>query len=511
VVTEIRKEDSSFFEKKEAKKLLPQGRHAIVIGSGFGGLAIAVRLLVRGFKVTVLERLDAPGGRAYVFRQDGFSFDAGPTIITAPYVLEELWALCGRRLADDLDLRPLDPFYQIRFDDGEVFNAAAKPDRVRAEVARIAPGDVAGFDRYLRDSEAIYDVAFHKLADVPFHKLTTLLVAAPDLIRLQGYRSVYNKVSDYFTSERMRIAFSFHPLFIGGNPFSVTAYFCLIAHLERLHGVHYCMGGTGAVVRGLVGLIEGQGGTLRTNADVAEITVENGTATGVRLESGEKISADIVVSNADVAWTYTKLLAKHPRRVWTDAKFARQKFSMSLFIWYFGTSRQFPDILHHTILLGPRYRGLLNDIFKDNRLADDFSLYLYRPTAHDPSLAPSGCDTFYVLSPVPHLDSGTDWAARAESYRAAIQQRLEETIMPGLGESIVTSRIMTPQDFHDRLKSVKGAAFSLQPELFQTAWFRPHNISEEVKNLYLVGAGTHPGAGMPSVMISAKVTDQLVA
>ncbi len=506
-----KKEDSSFLEKKEAKKLLPIVRHALVIGSGFGGLAIAVRLLARGFRVTVLERLDAPGGRAYVFKQDGFLFDAGPTIITAPYVLEELWALCGRRMADDLDLRPMDPFYQIRFDDGDVFNAAANLARVRQEVARIAPGDVAGFERYLRDSEAIYDVAFHKLAHVPFHKLTTLLGATPDLIRLQGYRCVYNKVCDYFSNEKMRIAFSFHPLFIGGNPFSITAYFCLIAHLERLHGVHYAMGGTGAVVRGLVGLIERQGGTLRYNADVTEITVENGSATGVRLDTGETIPADIVVSNADVSWTYTKLLAKHPRRVWTDAKFARQKYSMSLFVWYFGTSRQFGDVPHHTILLGPRYQGLLDDIFKDKRLADDFSLYLHRPTATDPSMAPPGCDTFYVLSPVPHLDSGTDWAARAEPYRAAIQQRLEDTIMPGLSKSIVTSRIMTPQDFHDRLKSVKGAAFSLEPELFQSAWFRPHNVSEEVKNLYLVGAGTHPGAGMPSVMISAKVTDQLVA
>jgi phytoene desaturase len=503
---------ASFFEKEGLPCMtsIGAGRHAIVIGSGFGGLAAAVRLLARGFAVTVLERLDAPGGRAYVFRQDGFTFDGGPTIITAPYLLEELWALSGRRLADDVELRAIDPFYQIRFDDGEVFYATANLDRMRQEVTRIEPGDVAGFDRYIRDSEAIYDVAFHKLAHQPFHKISTLLGAAPDLVRLQGYRSVYNKVSDYFVNEKLRTAFSFHPLLIGGNPFSTTAYYCLIAHLERLHGVHYAMGGTGALVRGLVKLIEDQGGTLRYDADVAEITVADGAATGVRLTTGETVPADIVVSNADPAWTYTRLLAKHARRRWSDAKLARQNYSMGLFVWYFGTSRQFEDVPHHSILLGPRYRGLLDDIFHKKKLAADFSLYLHRPTASDPAMAPPGCDSFYVLSPVPHLGSGTDWAAQAEPYRASIQRYLEDTVMPGLGTSIVTSRVMTPQDFLDRLKSVNGAAFSLEPQLFQSAWFRPHNVSEEVRNLYLVGAGTHPGAGVPGVISSAKVLDEVI-
>jgi phytoene desaturase len=487
-----------------------ESRQVIVIGSGFGGLAAAVRLLARGFSVTVLERLDAPGGRAYVYRQDGFTFDAGPTIITAPYLLEELWQLCGRRLADDVELRAIDPFYQLRFDDGTVFNASADQDRMRQEVARVAPGDVAGFDRYISDSEKIYDVAFKKLAHQPFHKISTLLAAAPDLIRLQGYRSVYNKVSDYFANEKLRTVFSFHPLLIGGNPFSATAYYCLIAHLERLHGVHYAMGGTGAIVTGLVKLIELKGGTVRCNTDVAQITTWDGSVTGVRLTSGETIQADIVVSNADPAWTYTKLLGGHRRRVWTDAKLARQNYSMSLFVWYFGTNRQFPGVAHHTILLGPRYRGLLDDIFKHKILAKDFSIYLHRPTATDSSMAPPGCDAFYVLSPVPHLGSGTDWATQAEPYRAAIQRYLEDTVMPGLGASIVTSRMLTPQDFLDRLKSVNGAAFSLEPQLFQSAWFRPHNVSEEVKNLYLVGAGTHPGAGVPGVISSAKVLDEVV-
>ncbi|MGQ0455663.1 MAG: phytoene desaturase [Hyphomicrobium sp.] len=484
--------------------------HAIVIGSGFGGLSAAVRLGARGYRVTVLERLDAPGGRAYVFRQDGFTFDAGPTIITAPYLFEELWALCGRKLADDVDVRAIEPFYKIRFDDGTEFACSSDPAEMRRQVMKFEPGDLAGFERYMQASEAIYDVAFGELASRPFHGLDMLARAAPDLVKLGGYRSVYAKVSQYFRNEKLRLVFSFHPLLIGGNPFKTTAYYCLIAHLERKFGVHYAIGGTGALVRGLVGLIEGQGGAVRCDAEVEQIIVDRGRATGVRLASGETLAASVIVSNADVAWTYSKLLSDQPRRRWTDRKIARAKYSMSLFVWYFGTNRRFNDVYHHTILLGPRYRGLLRDIFQKKRLAEDFSLYLHRPTANDPSLAPSGCDAFYVLSPVPNLQSGVDWAARAESYRAAIQQRLEETLLPGLGETIVTSRLMTPQDFRDRLLSVNGAAFALEPQLLQSAWFRPHNLSEEVEGLYLVGAGTHPGAGLPGVISSAKILDEIV-
>ncbi|MFN0218729.1 MAG: phytoene desaturase [Hyphomicrobium sp.] len=484
--------------------------HAIVIGSGFGGLAAAVRLGARGYRVTVLEKLDAPGGRAYVFRQDGYTFDAGPTIITAPYLFEELWSLCGRRMSDDVDLRPIEPFYKIRFDDGSEFACSSDTDDMRRQVTKFEPEDLAGFERYMQASEAIYDVAFGRLASKPFHGLDTLVRAAPDLVKLGGYRSVYAKVSKYFRNEKLRLVFSFHPLLIGGNPFKTTAYYCLIAHLERKFGVHYAIGGTGALVRGLVGLIEGQGGRVRCDAEVEQITVDNGRATGVRLATGESITASIVVSNADVAWTYSKLLSGEARRRWTDRKLARAKYSMSLFVWYFGVNKQFDDVYHHTILLGPRYRGLLRDIFQRKKLADDFSLYLHRPTANDPSLAPPGCDAFYVLSPVPHLGGGIDWATQSEPYRAAIQKRLEETLLPGLGDAIVTSRLMTPQDFRDRLLSVNGAAFSLEPQLLQSAWFRPHNRSEEVAGLYLVGAGTHPGAGLPGVISSAKILEEIV-
>jgi phytoene desaturase len=484
--------------------------HAVVIGSGFGGLAAAVRLGARGWRVTILEKLDAAGGRAYVFRQDGFVFDAGPTIVTAPYLLEELWALAGRNLSQDIDLRRIDPFYLIRFDDGETMRCSGDLDAMRAEVARLAPGDVAGFDRFIRESERIFRVAFTELADQPFHQLTSLVSAAPDLIRLRGYRTVYSRVCDFFRDDRMRVAFSFHPLLIGGNPMSTTAYYCLIAHLERLHGVHYAMGGMGSLVRGILGLAEGLGGRIRYDAEVARILVEDGRACGVALATGETIAADIVVSNADAAWTYGRLLADHPRRRWTDRRLARARYSMGLFVWYFGDDRRYDDVYHHTMVLGPRYRGLLDDIFGRKVLAGDFSLYLHRPTATDPSLAPPGCDAFYALVPVPHLGGGIDWAERAEPFRQAIQERLEQTILPGLGGAIVSSRVKTPQDFRDRLLSVNGAGFAMEPNLFQSAWFRPHNVSEEIRDLYLVGAGTHPGAGVPGVISSAKVLDRLV-
>ncbi|MEM9388434.1 MAG: phytoene desaturase family protein [Pseudomonadota bacterium] len=488
----------------------PSRPHAVVIGSGFGGLAAAVRLGARGMRVTVLERLDSPGGRARVFRQDGFSFDAGPTIITAPYLLEELWSLCGRKLSDDLTLRSLDPFYRIRFDDGSSFLYSADLDLLRREVAKFEPADVPALDAFLAESERIFDVAFTELVDQPFNKFSTMVRAVPDMLRLGGFRSVYGKVAQFFRNEKLRTVFSFHPLLIGGNPFSTTAYFCLISHLERAHGVHYAVGGTNQLVSGLVGLIEGHGNTVRCEAEVSRITVDDGRATGVTLASGEKITADIVVSNADAAYTYDNLLGREPRRRWSRRRLASAAYSMGLFVWYFGTDRTYEEVDHHTIVLGPRYRELLQDIFQRKHLAEDFSLYLHRPTASDPSLAPPGCDAFYVLSPVPHLGSGTDWAEQGEQYRQAIAQRLESTLLPDLTSHLVSSKVMTPQQFNDDLLSRNGAAFSLQPQLFQSAWFRPHNMSEEISGLYLVGAGTHPGAGVPGVIASAKVLEKVL-
>ncbi|KQW74215.1 phytoene desaturase [Methylibium sp. Root1272] len=484
--------------------------HAVVIGSGFGGLAAAVRLGARGYRVSVLEKLDAPGGRAYVHRQDGFTFDAGPTVITAPFLLEELWSLCGRRLADDIDLRPVSPFYRIRFDDGASFDYSGDAAAMRAEIARFSPGDVAGYERFLAASEAIYKVGFEQLGHVPFDSWTDMARVLPELLKLEGYRSVYALACKHVQDERLRVVLTFQSLLVGGNPFATTSIYCLIAFLERRFGVHFAMGGTGSLVQGLVGLIEGQGGSVRCNQAVTEIMVQRKRACGVRLASGQEIAADVVVSNADSAWTYRHLLAPEHRRRWTDRRIEKARYSMSLFVWYFGTRRRYPDVAHHTIALGPRYRELLGDIFDRKLLAEDFSLYLHRPTATDPSLAPPGCDAFYVLSPVPHLQSGTDWARQAEPYRRAIEQRLEATLLPGLSQQVVTSRLLTPQDFQDRLSSFRGAAFGLEPVLSQSAWFRPHNRSEEIDRLYLVGAGTHPGAGLPGVLSSARVLDTVV-
>jgi phytoene desaturase len=484
--------------------------HAVVIGSGFGGLAAAVRLGARGWRVTVLERLDQPGGRARVFRQDGFTFDAGPTIVTAPFLFEELWALARRRLADDVTLVPCDPFYRIRFDDGTVFTCSGDAAAMRAEVARLSPADLDGYERYMRLSAETCRVGFEELGHVPFGRFTDMLRVAPDLIRLRAWQSVHATVARHVRDPRLRIALSFHPLLIGGNPFAASAVYCLIAALERRWGVHYAMGGTGALVRGLAGLIARQGGTLRCGAEVAGITVRDRRATGVRLADGETIAAEIVVSNADSAHTYARLVPAEDRRRWTDRKLARTRTSMGLFVWYFGTRRRYDEVGHHTILLGPRYRELLTDIFTRKRLATDVSVYLHRPTATDPALAPPGCDAFYALAPVPNLDSGTDWSAEAEPFRQIIARRLSSTLLPGLEREVVTSRVLTPRDFATDYLAPRGAGFGLEPVLTQSAWFRPHNASEEIAGLFLVGAGTHPGAGLPGVLCSAKVLDTVV-
>ena len=484
--------------------------HAVVIGSGFGGLAAAIRLGARGYQVTVLERLDYAGGRAGVMQRDGFTFDRGPTIVTAPFLFEELWRLCGRRMADDVDLRPMTPFYRIRFDDGDEIACSADDAEMRRQIARIAPGDLAGYERFLAKAREICAMGFEQLGDMPFGSPIDMLKIAPDLLRLQGYRSVYGLVSRFVKHPKLRVMLSFHPLLIGGNPFRAPAIYCLIPDLERRWGVHYPMGGVGKLVDGLVGLIAGQGGTLRYGADVEEIIVEKDRSRGVRLADGETIAADIVVSNADTAWTYGRLIGGKQRSRWSSRKLGRARYSMGLFVWYFGTKRRYDDVGHHTILLGPRYRELLHDIFEKKRLTEDFSIYLHRPSATDPSVAPPGCDAFYALCPVPNLDGGIDWNTEGERRKQALMKRLSETLLPGLEDQIVTSHFVTPQHFRNELLSEKGSGFSFEPVLTQSAWFRPNNRSETIENLYLVGAGTHPGAGLPGVLSSAKILDKVV-
>ena len=483
---------------------------ALVVGSGFGGLAAVVRLAARGWRVQVLEKLDVPGGRARVHRVDGYIFDAGPTIITVPFLLEELWALAGRKLSDDVELRLLDPFYRVRFPDGDHFDYSGDPERMRAEVLRIDPTAGPGYTAFMAEADLCYKLGFEALGCHAFDNLGDLFKAVPAMARMKGWRSLHAMVAKHLKHPKLRKAMSLQSLLIGGNPFSVTCVYSLINALERRYGVHWAMGGTGVLVDGLVSLIEGMGGSLRTGAEVRRIDVTDGRACGVTLANGEHLPADIVVSNADTAWTYKNLIDAKHRKVWTNAKIEGGKYSMSLFVWYFGTNKRFEDVPHHMMVLGPRYEALLKDIFKRHHLADDFSLYLHRPTATDPSMAPAGCDTFYVLAPVPHLQSGTDWAAQAEPYRAAIAEALDKTVLPGLREHLTVSFVTTPQDFQDNLLSYKGAAFGLEPLLLQSAWFRPHNRSEDVQDLFMVGASTHPGAGIPGVLMSAKALETVL-
>ena len=483
---------------------------AIVIGSGFGGLAAAIRLSVMGYQVQVLEKLDAPGGRAYVHKQDGFTFDAGPTIITLPHLLEELFTLCGETMADHVDLRPMSPFYRIRFDDGTHFDYSNDEASMLAQIEAISPVDVQGFKNLMKASAQCYELGFVELGSIPFETLGDVLKAMPNLARMQAWRSIYSMVSSYLKHPKLRIVMSFHPLLIGGNPFSVTCVYSLIHILEQRWGVHSAMGGTGAIVNALVKLLQQRHVPIRYNSAVTRICVKEGKAVGVELQNGELMAADIVVSNADAAWTYKHLIEEKYRPHWTDRKIEKGNYSSGLFVWYFGTDKQYTDVPHHMMVLGPRYEGLLQDIFKNHTLSKDFSLYLYRPTATDPSLAPEGCDTFYALSVVPNLSSGTDWTAITEQYKEAIANVLQDSVLPGLKQHIVTSKVTTPQDFQDRLWSFKGAGFGLEPVLTQSAWFRPHNRSEDIQNLFLVGASTQPGAGVPSVLMSAKMLEQVV-
>ncbi len=483
----------------------------VVIGSGFGGLAAAIRLVQQGHEVVIVEKRDKPGGRAYVYEQDGYTFDGGPTIITAPWLIRELFERSGKRAEDYVSLVPIDPFYNIRFEDGSVFRYTGQREEVIEEVKRFAPSDVAGYLRFAEATEAIF-AAGMALIDTPFERVTDMLRVAPDLVRLRADRSVAAFVNSFIRDPRLRQVFSFHPLLVGGNPFQSSSIYALIHTLEQRWGVWFAMGGTGAVIRALVRLFQELGGKIRLSSEVEEIVVDSTTrrATGVRLAGGEVIAADAVVSNGDVAQTYMQLVPAALRRKNTDRRMQRLRYSMSLFVIYFGTNRRYDDVAHHEILMGPRYQGLLDDIFRKKTLSDDFSLYLHRPTATDPSLAPPGGDSFYVLSPVPHLGGAVDWEAMAGPYRDAIIAYLEERYMPGLAASIVTERVIDPRHFRDTLNSYLGSAFSVEPILTQSAWFRPHNRSEDIGNLYFAGAGTHPGAGIPGVLSSGKIVAELI-
>ncbi len=483
--------------------------HAIVIGAGFGGIAAALRLRAKGYDVTVIERGAAPGGRAQVFEKDGYRHDAGPTVITAPFLFEELFQLFGKRIEDYVTFVPLDPWYRFQFPDGSTFDYGGTLEKTMAEIRRIEPADEAGYTKLLAHSKALFDVGFTELADQPFQTPWSMVRHIPSLLRLRCDQTVWQLVSRHLTSPKLRQAFSIQPLLVGGSPFETTSIYGLIHYLEKEWGVYFAMGGTGRLVGALEDLMREEGIVLRYGETVSRIGVKNSTANSVDLASGETVPADIVVSNADPLHLYAKMI--EPGHVALPAKLKlKSRKSMGLYVLYFGTDRQYPHVAHHTIWLGERYRELLHDIFNKKILPDDFSLYVHRPTATDPSFAPEGHDSFYVLCPVPNLDGDVDWQIHGERLQERIVEALDKTMLPGLKETIRAPFFMTPEDFADRYLSVAGAGFSIAPHFTQSAWFRFHNRAEGIRNLYLVGAGTHPGAGLPGVVSSAKVVDRLV-
>ncbi len=487
-----------------------RGKRAAVVGSGFGGLAVAIRLAAAGFETVIFEARDKPGGRAYVYEQDGYTFDAGPTVITAPQCLEELWTLTGRRMADDVELLPVAPFYRLAWEDGDVFDYDGDGDAMLERIRARDPADADGYTRFVEYSKKVFDTGYDKLAATPFLRFSDMVRVAPQLAALRADRSVYATVAKFVKNEHVRQALSFHALLVGGNPFETSSIYTLIHYLERKWGVFFPRGGTGALVRALVSYFERLGGQLRLSSPVRTIELE-GTTHLVTTDAVERERFDLVVSNADLHHTYTKLFGAEPLARPMQKKIAKLDWSMSLYVLYFGTDRTFDDVAHHTVLFGPRYRELLDDIFHGSRLPDDFSLYLHYPTATDPSLAPPGGGTFYVLSPVPHLGhAAVDWEHEGTRYGDRILAALERHI-PGLRRHVVTRRHFTPLDFQRELGAYQGSAFSAAPQLTQSAWFRPHNRDKHIPGLYLVGAGTHPGAGVPGVVNSAKATASVIA
>ncbi len=484
--------------------------HAVVIGAGFGGLAAAARLRAMGYRVTVLEAGDQVGGRARAFERQGFHFDAGPTVITAPYLFDELYELFGKDRREYFDLVPVDPFYRVVFPDGRRFDYVGDEERLFAQIAEFNPADVDGYKKLVEHSKRIFDVGYTELVDADFSRFGDMMRIVPSLVKLRAYKSLYGLVSHYIEDDALRQVFTFQPLLIGGNPFRAPAIYLLIHWLERKWGIHFAMGGTTAIVRGLTRLLGEVGADLRLSAPVERIVVLNGRTKGVVLGDGTYLEADIVVSNADPAMVYTKLVDASARRKHSDASIARRRYSMSLFVGYFGTKKTYPEVAHHSILLGPRYRELLTDIFDRKRLADDFSLYLHAPTRTDPSLAPPGGESFYVLSPVPNQRSGIDWSSEAPHYMDRILEALDRHHLPGLRENLVTHFHVDPTYFENELRSYRGAAFGLEPTLRQSAYFRFHNTSEDIGGLYFVGASVHPGAGLPGVLSSAKVLEKVI-
>ena len=485
----------------------------VVVGAGVGGLAAAIRLQAAGHQVTLLEKRAQLGGRAAQLKADGYTFDMGPSIITAPHLLQDLWSSGDARLDEDVELIPLTPYYRIYFADGRHFDYGGPREHVEAQLRAFDPTAVDSYHRFMAATRHIYQRAFEDLAGQPFHKLTTFLKLVPELLRLNAAQSVYDFVSRFFRDPQLRTVFSFHPLFIGGNPFRASAIYSIVPYLERNDGVWFARGGMYAVVEAMHRLFTRLGGQTRLSTGVEEILVDDTSrrAKGVRLASGESLAADTVVLNADVARAYMRLIPARYRRKMTDRRVRSYRYSMSCFLLYLGLDRQYPQLLHHTIVMARRYRGLIEQIFDGHGLPPDMSLYLHAPSKTDPTMAPPGGESLYVLVPVPHLGHGIDWTRQAQPFRDRIVHFLEHDFgLTDLEQSIKFEHRFTPLDFRDDLSSYLGSAFSIEPTLLQSAYFRPHNVSEDIGALYLVGAGTHPGAGIPGVLLSARITADLV-
>ena len=487
-------------------------KHFVVVGSGFGGLAMAIRLRALGASVTLVERLPNLGGRAQVFKRNGFVHDAGPTVITAPFLFDELFGLFGKDRREYCDLIPLSIWYDFVFEDGSKFSYTGDLEHTFDQIRQFEPRDAKGYKRLLDLSESIFRVGFEQLSDQPFTRFWTMLKQVPALLKLQSYRTVYGLVSKYISNEKLRKVFSIHPLLVGGNPFTTTSIYTLIHFLERKWGIHFARGGTGALVKSLEKLMTEEGVTIETNFDVTRIEIDPQTkkVTGLSSADGREIVCDGLVFNGDPPYAYENLLPTGLKRQRLRRPDSSTKFSMGLFVLFFGTKHVYDEVSHHTIWLGRRHKELLKDIFDVRCLADDFSLYVHRPTATDKSFAPEGCDSFYVLCPVPNLQLDTDWDTEGHALRDRIVVALEKTILPDLNRYITDDFWMSPKDFHRDYKSVWGAGFSIAPILSQSAYFRYHNRDPEVNNLFFVGAGTHPGAGVPGVLSSAKVTEKLI-
>ncbi|HTH27404.1 MAG TPA: phytoene desaturase [Sphingobium sp.] len=484
---------------------------AVVIGAGFGGLALAIRLQSAGIATTVLEARDRPGGRAYVWHRGGHVFDAGPTVITDPECLAQLWRLTGHDMAQDVTLLPVMPFYRLNWPDGTSFDYSNDEAALLNEIARLDPADVAGYAKFVDYAAGVYREGYEKLGHVAFLDFKSMVRAAPSLAQYQAWRSVYSMVSGFVRNPKLREALSFHTLLVGGNPMTTSAIYALIHKLEKDGGVWFAKGGTNALVNGMVRHFERLGGTLRLGDPVARIDTLGDRATGVETVGGYHVTADAVASNADLVHSYGTLLSGHGRGPAQAEKLARKRWSPSLFIVHFGVKGAWPGIPHHMILFGPRYGELLKDIYEHGVLPQDFSLYLHHPTVTDPGMAPEGHSTFYALAPVPHLGKlPIDWDQVGPQFAERILDEVERRLIPDLRSRITVQFHYTPADFQHDLGAFQGSAFSLEPLLTQSAWFRAHNRDDVISNLYFVGAGTHPGAGIPGVVGSARATADLM-